>query len=216
MSRRVFLFVIFPALAFLVASANVDADRGVSSAAQPAMPATEPGWDFKSPAAREAKRKYDALMKEAETKFARAITDAQKSLIEDLEATMKEATRAADLDEALKLRAALESVQRDVGGRADRSQLTACLPVGRWSVEFANGVAETCEIRKDGTAGVAEPQRTSDGTAVIRGGSLVIAYQDDRVERWTPIGPKMVVEHWFPIAKFPSSTPVLGIAHRLQ
>src|SRR5262249_22862084 len=159
----------------------------------------------------EAKRKYDALLKEAETKVARAITDARESLIEDLEATMKEATRAADLDEALKLRAALESIQREVGSGADRSQLAACLPVGRWSVEFAKGVAETCEIRKDGTAGVAEPQRTSDGKAVIRGGSLVIAYQDDRVERWTPIGPKMVVEHWFPIAKFPSSTPVLGI-----
>jgi hypothetical protein len=86
------------------------------------------------------------------------------------------------------------------------------LPAGRWTVEFANGVKEVCEVRKDRSASVVEPLRTSTGTAEVKDGSVVIVYQDDRVERWTPVGKRMVVEHWYPGAQFPSGTPVLGIA----
>jgi hypothetical protein len=90
----------------------------------------------------------------------------------------------------------------------------AVLPVGEWSIEFANGVIETCEIRKDGTASESEPNRKSDGKAVAKDGAIVIAFDDDRTERWTAVGKRMVVEHWFPSAKFPCGTPVLGIADR--
>jgi hypothetical protein len=88
------------------------------------------------------------------------------------------------------------------------------LAVGEWSIEFANGVIETCEIRKDGTASESEPNRKSDGKAVAKDGAIVIAFDDDRTERWTPVGKRMVVEHWFPSAKFPCGAPVLGIADR--
>jgi hypothetical protein len=48
------------------------------------------------------------------------------------------------------------------------------LPAGEWSVEFANGVVETCAIRKDGTASESEPNRKADGKAVDTDGALVI------------------------------------------
>ncbi len=88
------------------------------------------------------------------------------------------------------------------------------LPAGEWSVEFANGVVETCEIRKDGTATESEPLRKSDGKAVDKDGAIVIVFDDDRTERWTPVGKRMVVEHWYPSSKFPCGTPVRGIADR--
>ena len=88
------------------------------------------------------------------------------------------------------------------------------LPVGRWTIEFANKVVEDCEIRKDGTAGVAEPLRIAGGKAVGNGSAVVIVFDDDRVERWTAVGQRMVVEHWFPAAQYPAGTPVLGIAER--
>ena len=88
------------------------------------------------------------------------------------------------------------------------------LPVGRWSIEFANGVVEECEVRKDGTAGVAEPKRIAGGKAEDKGGAVVIVFDDDRVERWTPVGQRMVVEHWYPRAQFPDGKPVVGIAER--
>ena len=46
----------------------------------------------------------------------------------------------------------------------------------------------------------------------IKDGSVVIVYQDDRIERWTPVGKRMIVEHWYPGARFPAGGPVLGIA----
>jgi ankyrin repeat protein len=39
------------------------------------------------------------------------------------------------------------------------------LLLGRWKIEFANGVVETCEIQRDGKANVAEPKRNAAGRA---------------------------------------------------
>jgi hypothetical protein len=82
---------------------------------------------------------------------------------------------------------------------------------GRWSVEFANSVKQSCEIHDDGTATVVEPLRRSGGRTVNDNGSTVIVFADDRLERWTPVGSKMVVEHWYPAARFATGSPVLGI-----
>lgn len=101
-------------------------------------------------------------------------------------------------------------------GHAPHTLPEAGLPIGKWSVEFANGVIEVCEIREDGTAFVVEPLRASGGKAAVKGGSVVIVFEDDRVERWTPVGRRLVVEHWFPGSQLPTATPVLGIAERIQ
>jgi hypothetical protein len=85
------------------------------------------------------------------------------------------------------------------------------LPVGRWSVAFTNGVKEVCEVRQDGTASVVEPLRSAEGKVAVHDSSVVICFQDDRVERWTPVGRRMIVEHWFPGTTFPAGMAVLGI-----
>lgn len=90
------------------------------------------------------------------------------------------------------------------------------LPAGRWTVEFSNGVTEKCEVQEDGAVSVVEERRMSLGKATAENGSVVIVYDDDRVERWTAVGLRMVVEHWFPGAAYSSTKPVLGIAHRPQ
>jgi hypothetical protein len=97
---------------------------------------------------------------------------------------------------------------------ADRH--AADLPVGRWSVAFANGVTEVCDIGNGGEASVEEPRRRANGTAVVEGGSVVITFNDDRVERWTPVGRRFVVEHWYPASRLPTATPVLGIGERAE
>jgi hypothetical protein len=50
-------------------------------------------------------------------------------------------------------------------------------------------------VRPDGTASEAEPNRASDGKAEATGNALVITFDDGRVERWTLISGRMVVEH---------------------
>jgi hypothetical protein len=88
----------------------------------------------------------------------------------------------------------------------------AALPVGRWKVEFANGVTEVCNVGNGGESTVEELRRSSNGMAEVKGGSVVITFNDNRVERWTPVGKRYVVEHWFPASQVPVTTPVLGIA----
>jgi hypothetical protein len=95
-------------------------------------------------------------------------------------------------------------------------QITAVLPAGLWSIEFANGVIEASVVRPDGTASVLEEKRKADGKAMVQSGAVVIIFEDDRIERWTPVGRKMVVEHWFPASAFPAGSAVLGIGERMR
>jgi hypothetical protein len=115
-------------------------------------------------------------------------------------------------------KAAISSDDLEIRRRAERiiQTITTHAAIaafkGKWNVEFANGVKEMCQIGRDRMASVTEPLRTSNGKVEIKDGSVVIVYQDDRVERWTAVGKRMVVEHWYPGARFPSGTPVVGIA----
>lgn len=91
----------------------------------------------------------------------------------------------------------------------------ASLPTGSWNIVFTNGVNERCEIRLDGTATVKEPLRSAAGTVKAIGSSYQIDFADSRVERWTRIGRRFVVEHWASSPKDErSSAPVLGIAEQ--
>ena len=85
------------------------------------------------------------------------------------------------------------------------------LPAGKWRVEFANGVVERCTFEQ-GTATETEPLRSSTGKPALQDGSVVIAFADDRTERWTAVGKQWVVEHWCPSAAYPAGRPVVGIA----
>ena len=88
-------------------------------------------------------------------------------------------------------------------------------PAGKWKVRFANGVVETCAFDQ-GVATEAEPLRQSTGTAMAQDGSFVIAFADDRTERWTAVGKRWVVEHWATSAAYPAGRPVVGIATRAE
>jgi hypothetical protein len=115
------------------------------------------------------------------------------------------------LDGAKKLKLALPNCETI--SHSPRTPAIA-MPVGKWSVTFANGVTQTCEIGGGGTASVVEPLRNSNGKTLIQGGTAKLIFQDDRVERWTPVGNRFVVEHWAASTGFPTATPVLGIAEK--
>lgn len=98
-----------------------------------------------------------------------------------------------------------------------RHPVEAAWPVGNWNVEFANGVKEVCDVFTydgEGHAIVDEPLRRSRGLVASHGPSFVLTFNDNRVERWTPVGARYIVEHWFPGSEMLTATPVLGIADR--
>ena len=96
----------------------------------------------------------------------------------------------------------------------ENSSREAALSVGKWQIEFTNEVTETCVIGRGGVAIVDEPLRRSRGKWTVSRESIVLTFNDDRIERWTPCGKRFVVEHWFPGSQFPTASPVLGIAER--
>ncbi len=168
---------------------------------EPAAPAAKP-------------ERVAALIKQLGDK-AFAKREAARKELEDIgEPALAALRKAATSGDDLEIRRRSERIILTIAARAAEAAIKRQLAAfqGKWKVEFTNGVKEVCEIRTDRTASVAEPLRTSNGKAEVNGGSVVIAYQDNRVERWTPVGKRMVVEHWHPGAPFPSGTPVLGIA----
>lgn len=104
-----------------------------------------------------------------------------------------------------------EAVEALCGGRAPPAD---GLPQGNWRIEFANGIIENCEFRSDRSVAVAEPQRTSAGRMEADNGDVIIVFDDDRIERWTAVGKRNIVEHRFPGSRLPKAAPVLGIAER--
>jgi hypothetical protein len=139
---------------------------------------------------------------------------ATKKLADIGEPALVALRKAATSSDDLEIRRRAERIIQTIATRAAEAAIQRQLAAfkGKWNVEFTNGVKEVCRIRTDRTASVAEPLRTSSGKVEVKDGSVVIVYQDDRVERWTPVGQRMVVEHWHPGAPFPTGTPVLGIA----
>src|SRR5688500_17131075 len=85
------------------------------------------------------------------------------------------------------------------------------VPAGKWRVEFANGVVETCEIGPAGRASVVEPLRASPGKWSVKDGAVLIHSDDDRLERWRRVDGQWVVEHWCPVAAYPAGPSVPGV-----
>ncbi len=141
--------------------------------------------------------------------------EAARKELEDIgEPALAALRQAATSGDDLEIRRRAERIIQTIAARAAEAAIRRQFAAfqGKWKVEFTNGVKEVCQIRTGRMASVAEPLRTSNGKVEVKDGSVVIVYQDDRVERWTPVGKRMVVEHWHPGAPFPSGTPVLGIA----
>lgn len=91
------------------------------------------------------------------------------------------------------------------------------IPAGTWKIKFSNGVVEKCTVHPDGTASVVEPLRSSAGKPNWEETeSFVIVFADDRTERWTTVGNKIIVEHWYPSSRFPNGDRVLGIAKKVR
>ena len=75
----------------------------------------------------------------------------------------------------------------------------------------------TCDLVKEGTATVVERKRSCPGKVRdATNGGAVLAFDDDRLERWTRIGQRIVVEHWGSSNQFPGGPSVLGIAEKTK
>ena len=85
---------------------------------------------------------------------------------------------------------------------------------GTWWTRFDNGVSQRMVLAGNTCRGGNNHGWSSKGKLDHDDGRIIITYEDDRLERWTPIGHRMVVEHWHPASAYPDTKPVVGIAER--
>lgn len=85
---------------------------------------------------------------------------------------------------------------------------------GHWRAEFANGIVQTYTLSADGSATVDAGAWHDTGTVEKGNGYFIVRFSEDRAERWTRVGGRMVIEHWFPASRLPTEPPVLGIAEQ--
>jgi hypothetical protein len=163
-------------------------------------------WDFKSSAARSAMAKYK-----------RAVVDAEDELVANLEEAMKAATRAANLDEANRLKVAISELRGE--RNADAGEPVEAL-TGVWRIYFDNAHTHVLEVRGDGQAVLAEIDghrrdipgrvRTNQNT-----GDVLLRLHSGPIERLTLARGRLVVEHYPKPDDFPEGEPVLGIGRRV-
>lgn len=103
--------LVFRGLVVLTLTAALAALMAGRAAGQQPADGQEDVWSFRSKTAKSAKAKYDLAEKDALAAMERAILKARAQLIQELSGAMKAATRSEDLDDAVKIRAAISTLK---------------------------------------------------------------------------------------------------------
>lgn len=85
---------------------------------------------------------------------------------------------------------------------------------GTWSVTYTNGAKRTYTIESDGGVAFEEEQILGEFAG---GGYLLLEFDDGKLERITPAGSRLLVEHFDPRNRFPNHPPThIGIGVRIE
>jgi hypothetical protein len=114
---------------------------------------------------------------------------------------MRAATRAGDLDEANRIKAAIDELNEaseGAGGGRD--------PVGRWDIHYSNGVDRTYEIRPDGSVAWTDGDghRGQGRLQRLDGGWLMAEDSKGNAERIAVAGDRLYIEHFHPASRYPN------------
>ena len=169
-------------------------------------------WDFKSTKAQTAKKRYDEAASRAEQEYARKMGVARDAAAKELGEAMRAATKAGDLDEANRIKQALEELTAELPPPGSGRGL-----VGRWEVRYSNGVRRAYEVKPDGavtwTGGGSRGGRGTLRRA--EGGWLLPEDGDGNAERWTLSGERLFVEHFHPKQRYPKEpADVLAVGEK--
>jgi len=143
----------------------------------------------------------------------------EKQLVVDLKQAVKEATQSAELDDAIKIRSAVEFLEKRGGTTLEslKSIATVRYPLGKWQMILGTDVVGTYDFRPDGTVFWKQKARQAIAKVTLRDGVILIVYPDDRTERMTPSGSRLIIEHWFPSSLYPSKFPsTFAYAERMK
>jgi hypothetical protein len=153
-------------------------------------------WNFKSPSAQKAKARYD-----------KAVAEAQKKLLADLEEALTEATKANDLDEAIRIREAkrlIAGTSKPTPPRAKLREGAYILGRSQYRIVLTDvtwrEAREACR-KAGGDLAVIDSREKREVLRKLVGGTQpwVGAWQDPRVNRWVWVnGQAVAADAWAP------------------
>jgi len=163
----------------------------------------------KSPAAHDAQRRYTAAIAIANQEYKHALIAADKTRLEDLQAAWKSAALARDTAEIQRINAAKSAAQSELEKHQTFDNPDAAL-AGKWKVRYATGSIRHYIFAPGGHVHFTDENRNG------RLANGVLDFNDDRAERITPAGDRLLVEHFNPKETFPNGIPLLGVAEKEQ
>jgi hypothetical protein len=172
----------------------------------------EPAKKLKSVDAKKALADFEKAQKQVQEAYDKDLAVARRKLLADLEAAQEKAAKANSLDEALLIRDVRKSYEEGALPPRKGGGLPAL--EGKWQMVKADGVLGTYEFRANGSVLWTQKGRQAIGRITAKGGSFLVVYPDDRTERLTPSGPRLIVEHWYPTSNYPAGFPAFAYAER--
>ena len=168
--------------------------------------ATQPSEPPKSAPAIAAERRYAEAMEKAREEFTRMAVPADRKRVADLEAAQQAALAKKDAREVARIDALLAEARAQLAEHTAGSAPGAY--VGTWEVAYCNGVRRTYTIAANGTVDFHNERKR--GT--LRNGLLDLG--ENNIEVVTPVGDRLLIEHFHPRETYPKGQPILAIATR--
>jgi hypothetical protein len=171
--------------------------------------------DFKLPSAQAAKHKYDAALRKADEEHVRQIKDAKKVFLDDLDAALKEATRAVNLPEANKIDQAIKQLK---SGEYPPQRKAAGAISGIWEITYTSGVVRVYDLTSEKDIRWKENGRImGKGRLLKDNGDIVIDLHDGKRDRITFAGERLFVEHFNPAAEYPNGrAAAMGVGQSID
>ncbi len=162
----------------------------------------------KSPLARAAIARAEKSEAAALTAYRKAVVDARNSLLTDLKAARKKALDSGAVDEAT----AIAEYEKKTQEQLDQDNNEDSRPIvvgGVWDVRYTNKVRRTYRFDRGKVSYVSPDEKQDQIQMRSQGAQILLNFvTENKVERWTFVGNKAIVEHFNPGNDFPKGRPV--------
>jgi hypothetical protein len=163
-----------------------------------------------TPASQSAERRYRSTVEKAQAEYFREVIAADKLRISELQAALNASlnsknVKVAEAIDALKSDAE-SALQEHMAGRGELQAAFA----GKWHVTYTEGGSRDYIALPDGTIQFPAEHHSA---RLVRG---IVDFKDGKLERWTPAGAMILVEHFDPASGIHSGKVAhLGVAVRV-
>lgn len=156
--------------------------------------------ELKSKRAKVAVQSYQRKVEQATAQFDQAVARETEKLIESLQNILKQETADGNFEEAVRLKAAIESLENESSGKAGADESSKM--IGLWKFQYGKGHTLFHQFEKRDnrlyTIRLDRNKKPYDaGVVPVKDGKFYFNHaKHSIVERYTLDGDRVIIEHW--------------------